>query len=346
MHEPRIGVVRALHGLGDMLCAVPALRALRSAYGRAEITLIGLPAVAWLVDRYPDYVDTLLPFPGFPGIPEKPYSPAALADFLCELQASPFDVAIQLHGCGTVSNAFTALLGARCTAGLYCPGQFCPAPETFFRYPERGPEVRRWLYLTEQLDCPERDETLYFPIRPADREALAAHPGLAGLEPGHYVVVHPGARDSLRRWPAACFAAVADGLAERGYRIVLTGSAQERRTAATVAELMTHEACNVAGETELGAAAALLDEAALLVTNDTGISHLAAALATRSVVVFLASDPDRWAPIDRRRHRPVLARGLAGRVADDVDVSSRDVPVPEEVLEQAFAVLGVEAEHA
>ncbi len=346
MREPRIAVVRALHGLGDMLCAMPALRALRSAYGRAETTLIGLPSVRWFVERYPEYVDTLLPFPGFPGIAEMPYSPAVLADFLRRVQESPFDVAIQMHGCGTVSNAFTALLGARCMTGLYCPGHFCPTPETFFRYPERGSEIRRWLFLTEQLDCSARDETLFFPVRPEDREALAAHPRLAELEPEHYVLVHPGARDLLRRWPAACFAAVADGLAERGYRVVLTGTAAERRTAATVAELMAHEALNLAGETDLGVAAALMEQAALLVTNDTGISHLAAALATRSVIVFLASDPDRWAPIDRQRHRPVLARGLATPGLDDALVSNRDVPVPEEVLEQALAVLGVEAEHA
>ncbi|HEX5420734.1 MAG TPA: glycosyltransferase family 9 protein [Gammaproteobacteria bacterium] len=349
MHEPRVAVVRALHGLGDMLCAVPALRALRSAYPRAEVTLIGSPQAAWIVERFGDYVDALLPFPGFPGIPEAVYSPAALAEFLRGVQAQPFDIAIQMHGSGVVSNAFTALLGAPCMVGLYCPGQFCPAPETFFLYPDHGSEIRRWLHLTEALDCPECDDRLFFPLRPEDRTALEAHPLLAGLEPGHYVLVHPGARDLLRRWPAACFAAVADALAERGYRIVLTGTAAERRTADTVARLMSHEARNVAGDTSLGTAAALLEQAALLVCNDTGISHLAAALGTRSVIVFLASDPDRWAPLERRRHRPVLARSLAGQRVDDVEAlhcSRRDVPDAEEVLEEAFSVLGIEAEHA
>lgn len=346
MHEPRIAVVRALHGLGDMLCAVPALRALRSCYGRAEISLIGLPEAAWFVQRYPEYVDELVPFPGFPGIPEKPYSPSALADFLREVQAEPYDVAIQMHGAGTVSNAFTALLDARCVAGLYRPGQFCPSPETFFRYPERGSEIHRWLHLAEALDCPDRDDSIHFPVRDEDREAAAADARLAALERGRYVLIHPGARDLLRRWPPACFAHVADALAAKGYTIVLTGTRAERHAAETVADLMTRDALNIAGETELGAAAVLLEQAALLVTNDTGISHLAAAVDTPSVIVFVASDVDRWAPLDRRRHRPVIAHGLAVEEIADVRVSRRDVPEPDEVLEEAHRALESEAEHA
>ncbi|HEU4616575.1 MAG TPA: glycosyltransferase family 9 protein [Gammaproteobacteria bacterium] len=345
MREPRIAVVRALHGLGDMLCAVPALRALRSSYGRAHISLIGLPEVEWFAERFSDCIDELVPFPGFPGIPERPYSRAALARFLRDVEASPFDVAIQMHGAGTVSNAFTALIGARSVAGLYRHGEFCPAPETFFRYPERGSEIRRWLHLTESLGCSSSGDAIVFPIREADREALEANPRLASLEPGGCVLIHAGARDLLRRWPSACFARVADAFAAKGYRIVLTGTRAERRTAETVAALMRHDALDVAGETDLGAAAALLERAVLLVTNDTGMSHLAAAVGTPSVVVFLASDVDRWAPLDRRRHRPVVARGLARQDIGEAYVSRGDVPAPDEVLEQAEPLLNIEAVH-
>src|SRR5690606_34562089 len=103
---------------------------------------------------------------------------------------------------------------------------------------------------------------------------------------------------------------------------------------------MRSPAVNASGETSLGVAAALLERAALLVTNDTGISHLAAALGTPSVVVFLASDPERWAPLDRERHRPVVARSLA---ADRPLVAMRrsigDVPLAREVLDGALHVM-------
>jgi ADP-heptose:LPS heptosyltransferase len=124
------------------------------------------------------------------------------------------------------------------------------------------------------------------------------------------VCVHPGGR-SARRWPPACFAAVGDALAARGYRIVITGVEDERETARAVARGMLERPLDLTGRTSLGAVAALVARARLLVSNDTGISHLAAAVGTPSVVVYTTSDPRRWAPLDRRRHRVAGGPGTA-----------------------------------
>lgn len=341
----RVAIVRALRGVGDMLCALPAITALRQAHPAARFTLIGLPNAEWLLERFGTLVDALLPFPGFPGIPEKPYAPTTLARFLTRVQSPPFDLAVQLHGAGTVTNAFTSLLGARTAAGLYRPGGFRPAG-AFFRYPERGSEVERWLYLTDALGCPEQSGRLEFPVTEQDSRELRAHELLGGLEPGSYVCIHPGAHVADRRWPAVRFARVADELASRGYEIVLTGTACERETAEAVAAAMRAPATNAAGSTSLGVAAALLKHTALLVTNDTGISHVAAAVGAPSVVVFLASDPDRWAPLERRLHRPIVARSLASPKLDGVRCSREELPDPAEVLVEATELLGRGAAYA
>src|SRR5690606_36477132 len=160
----------------------------------------------------------------------------------------------------------------------------------FFPYPERGSEVHRCLRLTRMLDLPSDDDRLEFPVTDEDRAELHEHGELAALEGESFVCVHAGAREPTRRWPPERFAAVADALAARGYRIVLTGTHAERGAAEAVARAMSGPATNIAGATSLGALAALLERASLLVTNDTGVSHLAAALRVRSVVVFLASD--------------------------------------------------------
>jgi ADP-heptose:LPS heptosyltransferase len=275
---------------------------MRSAWPAAHITVIGLPSGRWMLERFPRYVDDYLDFPGFPGIPEVPVDNRRLLEFLNEVQ-SRFDLALQLHGSGSHSNAFIALLGARTTAGFYLPSLWRPDDRTFFPYPAHAQEVRRWLELLDRLGLPALGEEMEFPVWPNDiRRLETVWPAAADKR---YVCVHPGAFEPERRWPTERFARVGDELAAQGFEVALTGSAAEVNLTGEVGALMSHPATDLAGRTDLGSLAALLDGAELLVSNDTGVSHLAAALGTPSVIVFSASDPDRWAPLNRNRHRPV-----------------------------------------
>lgn len=320
----RIAVVRALGGLGDVLCVVPALRRLRAAYPQAEIEYIGLAQVQGVVARYPDLVDRFTAFPGFPGIVECPLAYDALRGFLSARAAEPpLDLAIQMHGSGSVSNVFTALLGARRMAGWHVPDLWCPDPATFAPFPDALSEVDRWLALADRLGCPAVATRPDFPIHDDERAGLAAlAPELAD---GRYAVVHPGASDPTRRWPIASFAAVADRLAQLGLRVVLTGTPAEAALAADLAAAMTAPALDLAGRTSLGMMGALVERARLVVTNDTGTSHLCAALLTPSVTIFIASDPARWAPADAQRHAAV-GRGVA-----DVPVGQTGSALPAEM---------------
>ena len=120
---------------------------------------------------------------------------------------------------------------------------------------------------------------------------------------------------------------------------MLTGTQIERPTAEAVSRAMQRPALNVAGETPLGMLAALLESSALLITNDTGVSHLAAAVRTPSIIVFLASDPNRWAPHDRARHRPVLGRALDDGRRQGMRVAQLVMPASDEILDEASLLL-------
>lgn len=309
----KIAVFRALQ-LGDMLCAVPALRALRAAAPLSQITLIGLPWATGFVKRFGKYIDDLLVFPGFPAFPEQTAHLNSMPHFLAEAQRQRFDLAIQLHGSGSLSNPFTVLLGAGGTAGYFLPGQYCPDPRTFLPWDEREHEVQRFVRLMEFLGVPPHGEQLEFPLAEADYRALQrSHTHLP--PPGTYVCIHPGARLPSRRWLPQRFAEVADRLAAEGLAIVLTGSAGESELAGTVLRAMRVPALDLCGKTELGALAALIAQARLVVCNDTGISHIAAAVATPSVIVACGSDTQRWAPLDHLRHR-VVSVDVACRPCD------------------------------
>jgi ADP-heptose:LPS heptosyltransferase len=300
-----IAVFRALQ-LGDMLCVVPALRALRAAAPQACITLIGLPWANSFVRRYHRYVDDLLVFPGFPGFPEQPARLQQMPGFLAEVQGRGFDLAIQLHGSGTLSNPLTVLFGAKRNAGFHVPGQYCPDPAAFTFWDEREHEVLRYLRLTEFLGAPPQGEHLEFPLTDDDHASLRrSHADLP--VPGSYVCIHPGARMLTRRWLPQRFAEVADRLAASGMKIVLTGSPDEAEVVQAVHKAMRMPALNLCGKTDLGGLAALLAQARLVVSNDTGISHVAAAVATPSVIVSCGSDPGRWAPLDHARHQVIHA---------------------------------------
>ena len=304
----RIAVFRALF-LGDLLCATPALRALRQCFPKAEITLVGLPWAADLVDRLPD-LDRFVPFPGYPGLAEVPPDAARSNAFLGEVRANPFDLAVQLHGSGVSSNGFVASLGAPVSIG-YCTG----ADDRLtiaLPWVEEEHETRRWLRLTALLGATSAPTRPMFPTTAAERaraaSLLATLPG-----DGPLVGLHPGAKDPARRWPVERFATVGNALAD-GYdaRIVLTGGGAERSLTGALGANLRRPALDLAGETDLGVFAALIDQLDLLVTNDTGASHLAAATGTPSVVLFGPSRPARWAPLDHSRHRAVDALAVTG----------------------------------
>lgn len=300
----RLAIFRALQ-LGDMLCAVPALRAFRGLWPEAEVTLVGLPWARQFAARFPAYVDRFVEFPGHPGLPERRGTEAEYASFVAAMRAQRFDLAVQLHGDGRVSNGIVEQFGARRTAGFAPAGGPLPGPSGFLAYPGSGREVERLLALARHLGADPSRTELEFPLTPADRDEAAAL-----VAPGsRYAVVHAGASSSEKRWSAAALAQVADALVERGLAVVLTGSAAERGLAAEVEAAMRTGPLNAAGRTSLGSLAALIDGAAVVVCNDTGVSHLADALSRPSVTVFVASDPARWAPADGRLHRAIDLRG-------------------------------------
>lgn len=305
-----IAVFRAL-ALGDMLCAVPTFRSIRRRFPSARVTLIGLPWAREFVDRFSAYIDDLIEFTGFPGIPERDVDPARIVRSIGDIQDRHFDLAIQLQGSGLNSNGFVALLGARRTAGFVLPGTASVPPTAdgiWVEYPGHGREVQRLLRLADALGG-DVDDAPEFPLRPTDEADLTAALPFH-VTPGRYAVVHPGASHPPRRWRPENFAAAADHLARSGLEIVITGSAPEREVAAEVAARMQAPALDLSGQTSLGALGALVRDAALVLANDTGVSHVAAGVRTPSVIVFSEADPLRWAPLDETRH--IALGGIPG----------------------------------
>src|SRR4051812_6433756 len=250
----KIAVFRALQ-LGDMLCAIPAIRSLRFAFPTAEITLIGLPWAHQLVSRYAKYIDKFIHFPGYPGLPEQKFEAESFNAFLDHVRSENFDVVLQMQGNGTIVNSMILLFKAKTLAGFHNADSRMPS-ELFMPYPDRGSEVHRHLALMDHIGVPPLGDELEFPLLEEDIDAYNKI-GFPDGE-GKYVCIHPGSRESWRRWPAGYFAMIADQCAFDGFRVVVTGTEEESSITSAVTSLMRNPSVNLTGKTTLGAMAILL----------------------------------------------------------------------------------------
>lgn len=272
---PRVLVLRAL-GLGDLLAAVPALRALRRGLPGHGIVLAA-PARLAPAAAATGLVDRLLPAEA-PGRAV----PAGL-----HWSGPPPEIAVDLHGNGAESLNLLTGLG---------PGRvFAYARPDGPTWRDDEHERDRWCRLLGHYGLP------------ADPADLCVPPPTTRSPAPGAVVVHPGADAAARCWPAERFAAVARELGLAGHRIVVTAGAEEGPLAASVAAragLPPDAVLGGAGrDVPFDVLMALVARARCVVVGDTGLAHLATALGTPSVTLFGPVAPRLWGPPAGARHR-------------------------------------------
>ena len=301
-------IFRALK-MGDMLCSLPAIRAIRQTFPKAKLTLVSHPVMKNLFSRYPHYIDEFIAFPGFPGMPESYCDAEECLRFIKYIQEREFDLAIQLHGSGELSNPLVKLFNAKKTAGFYQRSDnFCPENDFFIPYPEKIPEVQRCLRIMTVFSDENWDEEIEFPLWPQDNRILIQELQKHSIHfDKQYFCIHPGASTESKRWAPEKFAAIGDYLVSKGFQVAFTGSAAESLLVSKIQNMMGAQSFNVAApDLPIGALAALIHHSRGLICNDTGVSHLASALRKSSLVIFSETDPVRWAPMNKNRHRSLI----------------------------------------
>jgi ADP-heptose:LPS heptosyltransferase len=281
--RPLVVSLRAL-GLGDLLAAVPALRAIRAAHPGARHVLAAPAALAPLA-RLTGAVDAV--------VDTRPL--AALHPALHHAE-----LLVNLHGRGPQSHRVT--LAARPRALIAFAHPAIPETAAAPRHLAREHERARWCRLLAASGIPAdpADLRLAEPGRAPD-------PGAVGA-----TIVHPGAAAPARRWPPERFAALAGAERRAGQAVVVTGSPAERPLAEHVAALAgLPRRAVLAGTTDLVGLAANVAAAARVVSGDTGVAHLAVAFGTPSLTLFGPTPPTEWGPPPRDCRHRVLWRATA-----------------------------------
>jgi lipopolysaccharide heptosyltransferase II len=152
-----------------------------------------------------------------------------------------------------------------------------------------------YLAVLKALDVPTSHPFIWLPPRAADATTLRQkwRPGAA-----EWIIVVPGARWQNKRWPAEYFAVVVQQLARENdqRRFAILGSKDDRLLGETIATAAPQQCLNLAGQTTLGEMIEWLRLGAVVLTNDTGPMHIAAALRKPVVALFGPTEPRRTGP--------------------------------------------------
>ena len=287
--------------LGDILHAMPAVSALSRAQPDAEIDWIVKPAFAEL-PAYLPCVRRVIPF--YDRKLRKPlqFLPGVLS-LRADLRRDPYDAVIDLQGLMR-SAAIGRLAGCRVRAGSATPRER-PAARFYTRllkgpgHPCHAVEVNNAL-MADFLGRDDLDFSLDLPVD--ERRAARARDMVSaafGDLPDRFVIVAPGARWATKKWPADFFTAVISSMSVRepGLKFLLAGTKDEALDAeAILAGCNGLPVASICGKTSVGELLEVVRLSSLMLCNDSGPMHIAAALGVPVAAVFGPTDPALTGP--------------------------------------------------
>lgn len=279
--------------IGDVVHALPILNLLRRKWPNAHIAWLLTPASAGLLKNHPQ-LDEIILFERrrFGQGWWNPRAAAGLGRFTWSLRRRQFDLVIDLQGLfrsgwlawHTRAATRIGFANARELAWLFYTHRV--PVETMEQH-----AISRYLHITRALGCDDAPLEFHFGIGDAERGAIAQH-----LPQGsRYAVLLPATNWETKRWPVEHFAALVKPLRERhGLQSVVAGGPD----AALLARLIPG-ALDLTGKTSLPELVALLERASLVIANDSGPMHIAAALGRPLVTLFGPTNPLRTGPFNR-----------------------------------------------
>ncbi len=338
-----------LDNMGDVLMTTPALKALREAVPGRRITLLASRSGAALAP-YLDCVDATIAYDA-PWVRQQAPTgaPAADAAMLATLAARGFDAAI----------VFTVYSQSALPAALMCRLAGIPRVLAHCRenpyalladwVPETEPqegirhEAQRQLDLVALAGAVARDPRMVFRPDPGAHERLATTLAGIGVDPDlPYIVLHSGATAASRIYPARAYAIAARMLLDEFEgQLLLTGTDAEASSVRALAQAIdrprTHD---LAGLLDLGQLGALLAGARVLIANNSGPVHIAAALGTPVVDLYALTNPQHtpWMVESRVLNRDVPCKYCYRSVCPAGHHACLAGVPPEEVVAAARAI--------
>ncbi|MBP1679501.1 MAG: opsX [Bacteroidetes bacterium] len=299
-------VVRQHNQLGDMLCVVPLLRALRARFPGARIALLASPGNRDIMRHHP-CLDEVLTYDKTEFLLDGRLHPVRFVRYVRELRTLAFDLAVvpSTVSVSFSSDALAYLSGAPCRVGARSLGGAQNPSGFFFTIARdlhwegernRHQTLRNWDILAPWLDPPSSlSHEMGFTTaeKEAGSEFVTRTRGTKGLA----IAYHPGAGKPPNRWPAERFAELANTLALEFDAMTYVTEGPMDEDEVRQMESGLHVPYQVIRHQPIRSVASILAQLDLVVSNDTGIMHVAAAAGTPVLSLFGPTDPRQWAPI-------------------------------------------------
>lgn len=303
-HEgPRRILCVRLDNFGDVLMTSPAFRALKQTWPTCHLTLLTSSVGAAIAPMIPEIDEVLVfdvPWVRSQNAYEPEHNQASEVLTMAEtLRQHAFETAVlfTVQSQNPLPAAMLCYLaGIRNVVG-YCrenPYQlltnWIPDPEVLVATRH---EVDRQLDLVATLGCHTDDVRLSLQLPDGAQERAIQQLYEVGVDLSRpWLVMHPGVSEEKRRYPASDFIKAAHRLADfYDYQIILTGSASEWGYVDSICQQIGQDAFNLAGTMDLSTFGGLLAEAPILISNNTGPVHMAAALGTPVIVLYAKTNP-------------------------------------------------------
>jgi predicted lipopolysaccharide heptosyltransferase III len=285
----RILVIK-LRYVGDVLLATPVLSRLRESFPKAHLTMLVNPGTDDVVRDHPALDEVLVLERG---------NLARQWRFVRDLRRQRFDLVIDITDADR-SALLSWLSRAPMRLGYNSEGRWRGILYTQVVEADRFAmhTVRYHLKATEALglaSSPSEPMLIVAPEARREADRLLQEAGVDGARP--FVCLHPGARWWFKAWPADRYSALADLIqTETTAQALFLGGDQERSLESRIADGMKTTFRSLIGKTSLRALAPVLERAVLMVSNDNGPMHMAAALRVPVIGLFGPSDPAVWGP--------------------------------------------------
>ena len=287
-------LIRGPNWVGDAVLAIPAMKAIRDRFPQAEITLLVRPWVAGLFSSAP-YIDKVW-------AANKPTTLKSWIRIARDIRQRDFDLSLLLPN--SFESAFMMFVaGVRQRIGYATDGRRWMLTGAVAKSTETRHQIHYYLDLAKALSAATDRPSISIEATPSERDAarqLLAAEGIPLNAP--FLVLNPGAAyGSAKRWHQDRFASVADNLAaDLGLHVAIIGSEAERVIAEQVREQMARPTAVLNGKTSLEKLIGVLAESSLMITNDSGPMHIAAALGVPTVAIFGSTDETNTGPYGPR----------------------------------------------